>query len=92
MTTGLPTNRYRVTSRTTITAADEGKPVVVGGDAVGRVVSIEDGTVYVAPEPGVSETVLAKLGWGEVDETDYSLQEGSIERITDDEVRLAEPT
>ncbi|MHB9286508.1 PRC-barrel domain containing protein [Halobacteriales archaeon Cl-PHB] len=79
-----------MTSRTTITSADEGKPVVVGDESVGRVVSVEGGTAYVAPDPGVTETVRAKLGWGEVQDEDFPLQERGVETITEDEVRLVE--
>ncbi len=75
-------------SRTTITEDDQGKPVVVGDETVGRIVSVEGGTAYVAPDPGVTETVLSKLGWSEASEADYPLQEEAIETITDDEIRL----
>lgn len=77
-----------MSSRTTITEDDEGKPVVVGDETVGRVMSVKGGTAYVAPDPGVTETVLSKLGWSEASEEDYPLQEEAIETITDDEIRL----
>ena len=75
----------------TITDDDEGKPVVnVDGDTVGRIVEVDHGTAYVEPDPGLTDTVLSKLGWADADEEAYPLQEASIGRVTDDEVRLTE--
>ncbi|SEO56887.1 hypothetical protein SAMN04487948_103273 [Halogranum amylolyticum] len=74
---------------TNITEDDEGKPVVgADGEEVGRIVSVEHGTAYVEADPGLTDTVMAKLGWGDSDEESYPLQEGSVERVTDDEIRL----
>ncbi|WIV68066.1 PRC-barrel domain containing protein [Natrialbaceae archaeon AArc-T1-2] len=76
-------------SRTTLTADDEGKRVLnTDGTAVGRIVDVEDGRGYVEPDPSLTDTIKAKLGWGDVSETAHPLDEGSIERITDDEVYL----
>ncbi|MFC6725890.1 PRC-barrel domain containing protein [Halobium palmae] len=69
--------------------SDEGKEVVdADGDTVGRVVSVEHGTAHVDPDPGITETVMSKLGWGDSDEETYILQEANVAEITDDEVRL----
>ncbi|WP_101295154.1 hypothetical protein [Halegenticoccus soli] len=77
--------------RNSITDDDEGKRVVdAGGDEIGRVVEVRHGTAYVDPDPGLTDTVLSKLGWSEADEDSYPLQEEAIETITDDEIRLAE--
>ena len=79
--------------RDTITPADESKPVVnASGERVGRVVSVEDGTALVDPDPGLTETFLSMLGWAEADEDSdtYTLQSAAVETITDDEVRLTE--
>lgn len=72
----------------TVTDDDEGKRVVRGQDTVGRVVDVEHGTAYVDPDPGLTDTVKSKLGWGDADEDTYPLQDETIEEITDDEIRL----
>lgn len=80
-------------TRTEITEDDEGKEVVgPDGEEVGRIVDVEHGTAHVDPDPGIAETVMSKLGWGDRDEDTYPLQEASVEAITDDEVRLRELT
>lgn len=80
-----------MSSRTTVTAEDEGKPIVIDGDTVGRIVSVEGGTAYIAPDPSLTETVFAKLGWEEPRDDDYPLETDSIEKITDEEIRLSSP-
>lgn len=73
---------------TTVTENDEGKRVVRGDDAVGRVVNVEQGTAYVDPDPDLTDTIKSKLGWGGEKEDAYPLQEDMIDTITDDEIRL----
>jgi hypothetical protein len=71
------------------TEDDEGKKVVdEAGEEVGVVASVEHGTVHVEPDPGITDTISAKLGWGDRDEDTYPLQEESVESVTDDEIRL----
>ena len=72
----------------TITSSEEGKAVVHGDETVGRVTKVEHGTAYIDPDPGLTETIMSKLGWGDRDEDTYPLQEASIAEITDDEIRL----
>lgn len=74
----------------TITENDEGKPVVHGTETIGRVVSVDHGTAYVDPDPGVTDTVKSKLGWADKDEETYPLQEANVARVTDDEIQLDE--
>ena len=74
--------------RTNVTEDDEGKEVVHGDQTVGRIVDVEHGTAHVDPDPGITDTIKSKLGWGDRDEDTYPLQEDSIEEITDDEIRL----
>lgn len=77
--------------RHTITDDDEGKEVVnSAGESVGRVVEVKHGTAYVDPDPGVTDTVMSKLGWGDADEESYPLQEDAIETVTDDQIKLKE--
>lgn len=73
-----------------ISEEDEGKEVVHGTDTVGRVVDVEHGTAYVDPDPGMTESIMSKLGWAERDEDTYPLQDDSIESISDDQIRLKE--
>ncbi|WP_418285267.1 PRC-barrel domain containing protein [Halorubrum sp. DTA46] len=73
----------------TLTENDEGKNVVnASGDAVGRVTSVEHGTAHVDPDPGLTDTIRSKLGWGDADEDSYQLDTESIETVSDDEIRL----
>ena len=71
------------------TSQEEGKRVVNhNGDVIGIVESVEAGTPYVKPDPGVTDTIMATMGWGDADEETYALDEGDVEAITDDEVRI----
>ena len=72
-----------------LTAEDEGKRVLdADGSEVGRIVEVEDGRGYVAPEPSLLETIKTKLGWGGPEVEPHPLDEGSVDRITDDAVYL----
>ena len=73
----------------TFTDDDEGKKVVnQNGEDVGRVVDVRHGTAYVDPDPGMFDTVKSKLGWGDVDEDTYPLQDADVESVDDDRVLL----
>lgn len=73
----------------TLTKDDEGKRVLnTDGTDVGRLVRVEDGRGYVLPDPSLAETIKAKLGWGDVTKAAHPLDEGSIEKITEDAVYL----
>lgn len=74
-----------------ITKSDEGKRVLNrDGTEAGRIVHVDadDGRGYVDPDPGLTETIRAKLGWGTITSDAHPLDEGSIEEITDDAVHL----
>jgi len=74
---------------TNITDDDEGKKVIgADGEEVGRVVEVSHGTAHVDPDPGVSDTIMSKLGGGDSGDEAYPLQEERIESVTDDEIRL----
>lgn len=76
-------------TRERLTKADEGKRVLnTDGTEVGRLVAVEDDRAYVDPDPSVTDTIKAKLGWGDVDADAHPLDEGSIAEITDDEIYL----
>lgn len=71
------------------TDVDEGKRVVnADGDEVGIIADVEHGTAHVEPDPGMTDSIKAKLGWGDSGEDTYPLQEEAVGRVTDDEVRL----
>lgn len=68
---------------------DVGKRVVNShGDEVGMVSTVEHGTAYVEPDPGLTDTIKAKLGWQGRDEDAYPLQEAAVGQVTDDEIHL----
>lgn len=73
-----------------ITESDEGKRVVHGDDAIGLVIDVKDGDAYVNPNPGITDTLKAKLGWADADEDTFQLQGVQIERVTDDAIHLGE--
>ncbi|MFC6824476.1 PRC-barrel domain containing protein [Halopelagius fulvigenes] len=74
-----------------VTDSEEGKDVVnERGDKIGIVSDVRHGTAYVEPDPGITDEIKAKLGWGDVDDDNYPLQEARIREITDDEIRLRE--
>ncbi|KZN23759.1 hypothetical protein A4G99_12920 [Haladaptatus sp. R4] len=74
---------------TQITDDDEGKKVVDNsGDQVGIVSDVQHGTAHVDPDPGITDKVKSKLGWGDRDEDTYPLQEEMVSSVTDDEIRL----
>lgn len=74
----------------TLTEEDEGKHVKnAHGDEVGLVVAVEHGQAHVEPDPGITDSIRSKLGWGNSNEEGtYKLDEAHIDTVTDDEVRL----
>lgn len=76
-------------ARTHVTDDDEGKKVVnKRGDKVGMVTEVRGGTAYVDPDPGITDSIRSRLGWGDADKDHYELEMDRIESITDDEIRL----
>lgn len=76
--------------RPNITDDDEGKKVVdADGEEIGIITSVRSGTPFVDPSPGLDDRLMAKLGWHDVDEEDYALDEAQIDQVTDDHVRLS---
>lgn len=75
--------------RSNITDDDEGKRVVnADGDQVGLVKDVDAGTAHVDPDPSMTDKIKSKLGWGDMDEDTYPLQEANVDAVTDDEIRL----
>jgi len=52
------------------------------------VTEVRSGTAYVNADPGITDTIRSKLGWGDADQEDYALEENRIHTVTDDEIRL----
>ncbi|SNZ18081.1 hypothetical protein SAMN06269185_3233 [Natronoarchaeum philippinense] len=76
-------------ARTHITDDDEGKQVVNDrGDQIGIVKEVRAGTAHIDPDPGLTDSLKSKLGWGDTDEDTYPLQENMIEDVTDSEVHV----
>ncbi|PSQ01618.1 hypothetical protein BRC94_03370 [Halobacteriales archaeon QS_5_70_17] len=72
------------------TDEEEGKRVVdADGEDIGRVVDVRAGTAYVDPDPGLTDTVRSKLGWGDADEETYALDDSSVESVSDEEIRIS---
>lgn len=70
---------------------DAGKSVVnTYGEEIGIVAEVRDGTLYVDPEPGMTEKISSKLGWGDADDDAYPIEADQIETITDDEVKISQ--
>ena len=75
--------------RNRVTDDDQGKVVVDTMELnIGMVTEVRSGTAYVDADPGLTDTIRSKLGWGGADEDDYPLEEERIHTITDDEIRL----
>lgn len=76
--------------RTNLTDSDKGKNVVNSrGDNIGRVMEVRDGEAHIDPDPGLGDSLMAKLGWGDKDDEDtYRLDSSHIETVTDDEIRV----
>lgn len=73
---------------TQVTEEDVSKPVVYDGDTIGRIVSYEDETAYVEPDPGITDLVRSKLGWADPPEDAFPLQRELVREIRDDEIVL----
>lgn len=71
-----------------VTAEDVGKRVVYEGDTIGRIVSYEEETAYVEPDPGITDLVRSKLGWADAPDDAFPLQRELVREIGDDEIRL----
>jgi len=49
---------------------------------------VEGNHAYVDPDPGITDTIKSKLGWGDADEDTYPVDESDIESMDDDEIKL----
>lgn len=75
---------------TELTDDDEGKKVVTAdGDSVGMVSGVSGNKAYVNPDAGITDQIKSTLGWEDVDEDDYAIDESHVADVTDDEIRLS---
>lgn len=66
-----------------------GKTVVdAQNQEVGVVTATEHGTARVEPDPDLTDTIKATLGWEDADKETFPLQKDAIATVTDDEVWL----
>lgn len=73
----------------TVTNDDKGKRIVsADGDELGIVTDVRNDTIYVDPDPGITDTVMSRLGWKSADDENYPLEHSRIDAVTDDEIRL----
>ncbi|QIO21835.1 PRC-barrel domain containing protein [Haloarcula sp. JP-L23] len=76
-------------ARNNLTERDEGKRVVnAEGEAVGMISGFRGGDAFVDPDPGITDKIMSRLGWEDVDEDNYKLDPSKVDTITDNEVRL----
>jgi hypothetical protein len=78
-------------ARTRLTEKDEGKRVLnADGETIGMISGFRGGKAYVDPDPGITDKIMSRLGWENVDEDDYTLDSDMVAQISDDEVHLKE--
>ncbi len=74
---------------TTVSRDDQGKVVVdESGEEIGIAGRIEEGTVYVDPEPGLTDRLRARLGWESDAEDEYPVEPAQIKAVDEDEIVL----
>jgi sporulation protein YlmC with PRC-barrel domain len=77
---------------TVLSTADEGKFLMdVEGEQIGVVteVDVDEQLAYVEPEPGIGESLVQGLGYGDADEDDIEVPADSVETVTDTELRVS---
>jgi sporulation protein YlmC with PRC-barrel domain len=77
---------------TVLSTADEGKFLMdVEGEQIGVVteVDVDEQLAYVEPEPGLAESLVQGLGYGDADEDDIEVPADSVETVTDTELRVS---
>ena len=71
------------------TPDDEGKRVVTAdGDVVGTVDTAAGSSAHVRADENISQSMRRRLGWTEEHQDTFELDQSTIDRITDDEIRL----
>ncbi len=71
------------------TAKDVGKRVHdENGEDIGMVTDVDQGVAHVEPDPGITDSIKAALGWSSPSGDTVTLRESDVSRITDDVVHL----
>ena len=76
---------------TVLSTEDEGKFLMdIEGEQIGIVsgVDTDEQIAFVDPEPGIAESWIQGLGFGDVAEDDIKVPASSIETVTDTELRV----
>ena len=69
---------------------DAGKTVKnASGKKVGIVSAVEGDSLHVKPDPGIADSIKAKLGWQTTSGETATISEHSIDHITDDAIHLS---
>lgn len=72
-----------------LTTEATGKPVVdADGNRTGIIVAVDNGVVYVEPDPTLSDTLKAKLGRAQPGRRSYPLDSRRVDAVTADAVHL----
>lgn len=58
------------------------------GNTVGLVDAVEGDTMYVQPDPGLTDRISASLGWGDRDDDDRPIDADLVDEVTNDKVVL----
>lgn len=67
--------------------SDRGKDVVdQTNEEIGMVSEVEGDRLFVDTDPSVTDKLKARLGWGDVSEDTYPLDQSQVQEITDDRV------
>ncbi|WP_323171482.1 hypothetical protein [Natrialba sp. PRR66] len=70
-----------------ISASDQGKNVVdEAGNQIGIISTVEEGTAYVDPKPGLTDRLRARLNWGGHSDDEYPVEPAQITAVREDEV------
>ena len=68
----------------------EGNEVVdADGETVGIITGVEDDTIYVDPNPDLTDRLKADLGWGGGDESDRTIQQNQVEDVQGNAIRVS---
>jgi hypothetical protein len=76
---------------TVLSTEDEGKFLMdIEGEQIGIVseVDTDEQVAYVEPEPGIAESWIQGLGFGDAGEEDIKVPASTIETVTDTELRV----
>lgn len=75
----------------TITETAVGKEVIdASGENVGIVSTVERGTAYVTPNPGLVDRLRAKLKWGDASDDDFAIDASAVAAINRNQIVLRE--